>query len=44
MEQKRKQISYLTAAILAIYVIGSVIGLIQMTGMDRPTEEPVTQE
>lgn len=44
MEQKRKQISYLTAAILAIYVIGSVIGLIQMTGMDRPTAEPVTQE
>lgn len=43
-EQKRTKIKTLTAAILVIYVAGSLIGLVQLLTGHAPVPEPVSQE
>ena len=43
-EQKRTKIKTLTAAILVIYVAGSLIGLVQLLTGHAPIPEPVSQE
>ena len=43
-EQKRTKIKTLTAAILVIYVAGSLIGLVQLITGHAPIPEPVSQE
>lgn len=43
-EQKRTKIKTLTAAILVIYVAGSLIGLVQLITGHAPVPEPVSQE
>ena len=43
-EQKRTKIKTLTAAILVIYVAGSLIGLVQLLTGHAPIPEPVGQE
>ena len=43
-EQKRTKIKTLTAAILVIYVAGSLIGLVQLITGHAPIPDPVSQE
>ena len=43
-EQKRTKIKTLTAAILVIYVAGSLIGLVQLLTGHAPVPKPVSQE
>lgn len=43
-EQKRTKIKTLTAAILVIYVAGSLIGLVQLITGHAPIPEPVSRE